>query len=724
MFLSDEAITKQSEDLLNRKNFVERITKSILDYKSNVSFSIGIYGKWGSGKTSVLNMIIEQINKQSTEKVIVMRFNPWLCVNEQQLTSQFFRQLRNQLGLSNQKLDVLCNFVDKYADTLEYGAAIPTVGNFLPILPKLLQAITKKYFDKTNKDLSFIRERLIKEIDEQELKIIIAIDDIDRLSNEEIQSIFQLVKSLGDFPNTIYLLAFDYDIVVNALNNIQKNSGAEYLEKIIQVPLPLPNSNIIDIRKVLFTSLDKIIFEIPQEEWDVNRWSTVFHRGISPFIKSIRDVKRYVNCFEIKYRLLKNEIDVIDLLAITCLQVFLPDIYKIVSNSKEELCGGISHYSQYDKPEEKIKNYYSDLTENLNKQTNENLMSLLTTLFPKLNCIDRIYFGTNSVYNEKETYRRKAVCNSKFFDRYFRLVLSDNDIDNSTVTDLFLISSEDNLKEQLINFSPEKTLYFLENVRSYFYDNSNYRNRREIIFKAIVSAWDKIKLPEESFFSTPKTWQLLFCIEDLLNCFNSTEKEKLFNTVFSNEGTSLDAFYMILLDCEHKLNRFTEEDRKIDDSFLKLSAVIDLEKIFISRVVTEICNHTFLDNNYAGSILLFLEKLDKKIHDKTIVNLVNKNNIDDIIKLVCSFVSHGNAISEHSYETWNVELNLLEKYINIDTAYNLIIDYSNTEDFALDNDDKRNDLVSFLLSCERKSSNTNRRNDIVINDIKKRMSEI
>ncbi len=56
---------------------------------------------------------------------------------------------------------------------------------------------------------------------EEKLKIIVSIDDIDRLSEEEIIAVFQLVKALGDFPNTIYILAFDYDVVVRALGKIQ-----------------------------------------------------------------------------------------------------------------------------------------------------------------------------------------------------------------------------------------------------------------------------------------------------------------------------------------------------------------------------------------------------------------------------------------------------------------------------------------------------------------------
>ena len=56
----------------------------------------------------------------------------------------------------------------------------------------------------------------------------------------EIRQMFQLVKLLGDFPNTIYLLAFDREVVVESLKSVQEGVGEEYLEKIVQIPFELP----------------------------------------------------------------------------------------------------------------------------------------------------------------------------------------------------------------------------------------------------------------------------------------------------------------------------------------------------------------------------------------------------------------------------------------------------------------------------------------------------
>lgn len=67
------------------------------------------------------------------------------------------------------------------------------------------------------------------------------IDDIDRLNCEQIRQIFQLVSSVAKFPNTAYLLVFYKDIVTKALRKVQEGNGEEYLHKVIQMPIQIPD---------------------------------------------------------------------------------------------------------------------------------------------------------------------------------------------------------------------------------------------------------------------------------------------------------------------------------------------------------------------------------------------------------------------------------------------------------------------------------------------------
>ena len=194
-----------------------------------------------------------------------------------------------------------------------------------------------------------------------------------------------MVKALADFPNAVYLLAFDYDVVVRALGTVQHGDGREYLEKVIQVPFEIPAPSMESIHDALFSKLNGILGDIPDNRWDKATWAELFQYGVKNYIKSIRDVIRYSNVFYLKYQLLQGETDPVDLLGLTCLQVFEPAIYSTLNNYKDMLCGSIGSYS-YDRQkidEEKIKKAVSHIFSDGIVANEEAATSILGILFPK-----------------------------------------------------------------------------------------------------------------------------------------------------------------------------------------------------------------------------------------------------------------------------------------------------------------------------------------------------
>ena len=100
MISPDLPITKSSDDKLNRSSFAKSLAQVLVQYTQPSSFTIGLYGEWGSGKTSLVNMILETIESIDNSAVIV-RFNPWLCSEPKQLrtfidTEQFLKISENE----------------------------------------------------------------------------------------------------------------------------------------------------------------------------------------------------------------------------------------------------------------------------------------------------------------------------------------------------------------------------------------------------------------------------------------------------------------------------------------------------------------------------------------------------------------------------------------------------------------------------------------------------
>ena len=220
MISPDLPITKSTEDRLNRSTFAQSLAKTISDYSFPSSFTIGLYGEWGSGKTSLVNMVLEAV-EDIDNSAIILRFNPWLCTDPKQLITQFFKQMATAIKLKKPKAEKAWELIDQYADVFDAASLIPVAGAILSAVSKTLAKEANDRVEQRIKDLQESKNQIVNKMKEENIKIIVSIDDIDRLSEEEIISIFQLVKSLADFPNTVYLLAFDYDVVVLALSKVQ-----------------------------------------------------------------------------------------------------------------------------------------------------------------------------------------------------------------------------------------------------------------------------------------------------------------------------------------------------------------------------------------------------------------------------------------------------------------------------------------------------------------------
>ena len=337
MFNSDKPITKIEDDVLNRGNFSKQLAHAILAYTKTDNFVISLCGRWGSGKTSILNMVLDEIEKNvqpnTDDTPIIVKFNPWNYSDSSQLINQFFEvmlaTLKSKCG--GEKFKVLGNILEKYSSLFNYTQYIPVVGSFVAPLSESMKSMgesMKEKFEEMN-SIDAQKDAVTKALLDQNHKFIVVIDDIDRLNNSQIRAIFQLINTVAGFPNMIYLLSFDREVVTRALQEEQNCNGEEYLEKIIQVPFDIPEANLDLVSNIFIEKVEKIILtEDRINDFDTGYWQSVYTNCIYPFIKGIRDVNRILNTFEFKYNLMKNEVNETDLLAITTLQICAPEIFK------------------------------------------------------------------------------------------------------------------------------------------------------------------------------------------------------------------------------------------------------------------------------------------------------------------------------------------------------------------------------------------------------------
>ena len=415
-------------------------------------------------------MILESLADINND-IVILQFNPWLCSDSKQLITQFFKQMATAIKLKKTASEKAWKLVDQYADLFDAASIIPVVGSILSIFGKTLVKEANEKVKRRSADLQESKNQIIKKLKEENVKIVVSIDDIDRLSDEEIVVTFQLVKALADFPNTVYILAFDYDVVVHALGNVQHGNGKEYLEKIVQVPFEIPAPNIETIHDTLFSKLNSILGDIPEECWSKATLAELFQFGLRKYIKSIRDVVRYTNVFTLKYELLKEETDPVDLLGLTVLQVFEPSAYSKLPMYKDVLCGDGYRYSiQRQKGEEKrVRDAVSLIFPNTETSTNlEAARNILAILFPRTKAAtDNSYFYGRT-YSQRECFINNNIAAPECFDRYFALTLENTAIPTATIKKLIFQLSETELNNAIVHLYEEgKVIRLLEEIEAY-----------------------------------------------------------------------------------------------------------------------------------------------------------------------------------------------------------------------------------------------------------------
>jgi hypothetical protein len=275
---------------------------------------MALTGSWGDGKTSVLNLVREQLEEDPD--VIVVGFNPWLFSDTEALVTRFFSELADELE-RHRGLKSLARAL------LDYGVSLlPLLGPYGSILASGAWTVKRR---AAKADLHAKRMRIEKTLDAAGRRIVVLVDDIDRLQPDEIRDVMRLVKLVGDLPYMTYLLAFERGRVENVLG--EEGAGGRYLEKIVALTHELPEPQPRRLETFLIDGLNELISEIETLDIDKGRWESLLVRGILPFIGNMRDVRRYLNSIAAPLRMIGAEIALEDLLGLESLRLFEPSVH-------------------------------------------------------------------------------------------------------------------------------------------------------------------------------------------------------------------------------------------------------------------------------------------------------------------------------------------------------------------------------------------------------------
>ena len=346
-FLTDHPLTEEEEALSGWTSQAQTLTQKLLATDTTrAAFSLGIVASWGEGKSSFMG-IMQRYLQQAQREVIVMHFNPWLYDKEAQLTKVFFEELRRTLAPYSSKLS---KSIDNYADLL-----LAVDSSWLKLAHELLrlsQRSTTEQFDKLSRD--------IKELGR---KVVIFIDDVDRLTREELLELFKLVRNSSNLPCLYFVLAYDKSYVLKTLQS-EGEHMSRYPEKIFQEEYPLPNLP----SDKMWTVLERCLNETALWEKDGEKASKLLAQlkdeevNLSYHLTTLRKVKRMVNAFGSRYELLRKAgVAPFDLFIFELIYYVYPTVYDFLLEKHKDALARLRSASREESaphPEHSIPSFF------------------------------------------------------------------------------------------------------------------------------------------------------------------------------------------------------------------------------------------------------------------------------------------------------------------------------------------------------------------------------
>jgi len=539
MYFTDEPITKPEEDIFGREIFVNNLANDINLWSGNGSLVLALYGPWGTGKSSVLNLLKQYIENKNTGEIIA--FDPWYFNSTEQLIQTFFAIIKKRtIAIASQEDQLkLENKFTKYGDYLSKAfTSVKWEPEFeipLWLFGKIKIRIDKKKKDEKIESPEDIKEDLRGMLKKLNRKFIILIDNLDRLDPPELLLMFKLVRLCSDFPNFVFVLAFDHKQVTKLVD--LQDIDPDFLDKIIQIDIGLPLIDQDAIDKFIRESIKKIIdthkLRLSQAIWD--RFAQIYVQVLSAnLINNMRTAKKYLNSVSFTIPILREEVDFADFLVLEAVRVFFPKVYMGLPKHKKDLASFESAYGLDTMrrirlaEQQAIRDWIAK--ELPSKDDAEICERLIGFLFPSIGAFFQNPTNPSIITREDIHLANQRICVDQYFDRYFKFRIPEGEISSNIISTIVdNLNSDNTLPEEttLIVLGEKERLSQLLKKLNYHVNNINLTGRVKLIkllgSQSNIFDWE---LLDSWNASGPTSTRLT------IKCFETFERnDDLWNTV-------------------------------------------------------------------------------------------------------------------------------------------------------------------------------------------------
>lgn len=503
-YFNDSPIERAEDDLYGVASFAKSLAQSIRSIKAPVGTTIALNGQWGSGKTSVINIVRQEIENADDDNIVISDFKCWWYRGQDALALAFLQNL-NALLINNLSKKVK-GLVPRIGQSLlQAGPVIGTALSLTPAGPFSAFAssglkFARRFFPKGD-TLESTYRKLTEALAEEGRRFLIIIDDIDRLTPEEALAVFRVIKSVGCLPNVIYLIAFDRELAEKAVAERYPSEGSHFLEKIIQASFQLPVPLQTDLNDAIFS----VIMEIcgPLDEKYQTRFFNIFYDVVAPYITTPRHIVRFRNAVSVTWPAIAGEVNIADFVALETLRLYEPSLFHTIHVNKQKLCSLNTEYERDQNNEIRIDHYLSGVKD----KHHETAKLSLQRLFPNMEGA-----GYSSDFLAIWDAERR-ICIDTHFNTYFRLTLSEETLSIERINEIIANADDQNFIRTLFRDAATKRRKSGTSMVPVFLDeltthaSSVSKEKIEALLSALFEIHDEIDLPidDEHGFSIANT---------------------------------------------------------------------------------------------------------------------------------------------------------------------------------------------------------------------------
>jgi predicted KAP-like P-loop ATPase len=577
---SDRPLTDPAQDRLGYANFARHLAESFSALMPQDGLVVAIYGPWGSGKTTLLNFIRYFLNQSTTNPFVEVSFNPWWFPRDEDLVYHFFAQLRAVISRNRVLAEDLANRI----------AALASLVSSAPVPGRRLFGLGSNLLGRRPQDVNRIKSEISGVLRSRNQRILVVMDDIDRLSSDDIRHLFGLIKGVADFPNVLYLLAFDRDVVVDALRDLQGVPGDEYLEKIVQVPFHLPIPDRLGLRMVFAEKLTEILGPEPHH-FDQGHWVNVFNEGIDHFIQSPRDIVRLINALAVTFPAVRNEVNPVDFVAVETIRVFTPAAYEVIRQNSDRFAGASDSGFQFRQSDiDTERSFHDGWLGQIQEEDRNAIKALLERLFPKFaTAFGGAHYGAES---EREWRRELRVCSTHVIPVYFRLAVPEETISSAEMNALLaLAGSETAFSDALLRLADTTLPNGTSRVRAFLERLTDYTDVLDLrlaepIVGAFFAVGDQLLLPSDArrgLFDFGNDIRMGRVMWQLLKRFDERDRFRILREAMER-GTAISFITHEVITLGQQHGKYSGTERSPEEQIVTKEHLQELEAVALGKI--------------------------------------------------------------------------------------------------------------------------------------------